>query len=49
MHLLEDYLGYDATSSSNCRLCGTAVLIEEVIRVLTGKLALEWVSLFMQL
>ncbi len=49
MHLLEDYLGYDATNSSKCCACGTAVLVEEVFLVLSGKLALEWDSLLMQL
>lgn len=49
MHLLEDYLSYDATGTSNCHAPGIAVHIEEVFLVLSGKLALEWVSLVMQL
>ena len=46
MHLPEDYVGYDATSSSNCCAYSES---KEVFLVLSGKLALEWASLFMQL
>ncbi len=49
MHLLEDYFRYNATGISNCHARGTALLIEEVFLVLSGKLALGWVSLLMQL
>ncbi len=49
MHLLEDYLSYDATGTSNCHARGIAVLIEEVFLVLSGKMALGWVPLSTQL